>query len=636
MITKGTLRFEPDNKPVLARYGAATACLAAALLMRVALTPWLGSRNPYITVFLAVLVVARFWGAGPALLVVGGGAAGAQLLFNPTVSAAAPLPDSVGIGLFLFSCCFAIWVIHLLRRAYAAAALSAQLADQHLTELRDRTRERERQQKASGLLTAIVESSVDAIISKDLHGIIQSWNLGAQQIFGYAPEEAIGQSIDMLIPLDRLAEENDIIERIRHGGRVQQFETARVRKDGRQIPVSLTVSPIRDDEGKIFAASLIARDITEQKELEQQLRQTQKLESLGVLAGGLAHDFNNLLTGIMGNASLAAADPDNTDAVRERLLEVLSASERAALLVRQMLAYAGKGQFVMEHLDLSMQIHEIVTLLRTSISRSVELDLQLDENPPRIEGDRSQLQQVIMNLAINGAEAIGERPGTLTIRTASRIVNGERQVVLEVTDTGCGMDEETKARIFDPFFTTKFTGRGLGLAAVMGIIRTHRASISVESEPGKGSRFTLVFPTVEAAVTAVEGETRMDLRGYGNILVVDDEGLVRNMAKFTLERCGYRVELANDGKSAVEIFHARPDDFAAVLLDLTMPVMKGDEALRLMRDIRPDVPVVLSSGFSEIEALRRFHKEGLSGFLQKPYTATTLARRIKQAVRRTT
>ena len=631
------MQDKDDRKSAPTRYGAALACLALALAVRAVLSTWIGHRNPYITAFLAALIAARFWGAGPGWLVAIGGAVGAVGLFRaPLQPVVAPLHDSVGIGLYLFSSCFAVWLIDLLRRTNQQSQQSARLAEQRLAELRERTEERERQQKVSGLLTAIVESSADAIISEDLDGVIQSWNLGAQQVFGYAPAEAIGRSIDILIPRDHIAEKTDIIERVRHGGRVKQFETVRVRKDGTIIPVSLTVSPVRDESGRIFGASLVARDITEQKEMEQQFRQTQKLESLGVLAGGLAHDFNNLLTGIMGNASLALIDPSNTEEVRDRIAEVLAASERAALLVRQMLAYAGKGQVMMEQLDLSEQIHEIVTLLRTSISRTVDLDLQLDPNPPRIEADRSQLQQVIMNLAINGAEAIGDRPGRLTIRTSSREVNGERQVMLQVSDTGCGMDDETKSRIFDPFFTTKFTGRGLGLAAVMGIIRTHSASITVDTALGRGSSFTVIFPAAAAEPAPIgEGEARLELRGYGNILVVDDEDLVRNMAKFTLERCGYSVELANDGKSAVDLFAARPDDFSGVLLDLTMPVMNGEEAMRRIRRLRPDVPVVLSSGFSEAEALDRFSQEGLSGFLQKPYTATTLARRIKQALRRT-
>lgn len=626
------MRSQLDRQSFTTRYGAAALSLLAALLVRVGLRPLLGARNPYTTVFLAVLIVARYWGAGPSLFVAVAGGAAATLLIASPDHAFAPSVDGVGLGFFLLACCFAIWVIELLRRARDRADQSARIADERLAELQRHSEERDRQQKLSALLTAVVESSDDAIISKNLDGVIQSWNRGAEEIFGYTSEEAVGKEITLIIPPDRLEEETGIIERIRAGGRVKHFETVRARKNGTQIQVALTISPISDPSGVVVGASQIARDITEQKQLEEHLRQTQKLESLGVLAGGLAHDFNNLLTGIVGNASLAALDPGDQHAVEARIQEILSASDRAALLVRQMLAYCGKGQFVVETLDLSSQVKEIVTLLRPSISRLVEIDLRLDPALPKVNADRSQLQQVIMNLAINGAEAIGDRPGVVTITTSSRDCDGQPHVVMEITDTGCGMDEHTKARIFDPFFTTKFTGRGLGLAAVMGIIHGHRGSISVESEPGRGSRFSVIFPAATALLPAAKLEPTVEERGQGNILVVDDEDLVRTMAKFTLERCGYTVELAQDGRDAIDAFSVRPNDFAAVLLDLTMPVMSGEEALRLIRQIRPNIPIVLSSGFSETEALERFKKTGLACFLQKPYTASALARRIKQAV----
>jgi CheY-like chemotaxis protein len=308
----------------------------------------------------------------------------------------------------------------------------------------------------------------------------------------------------------------------------------------------------------------------------------------------------------------------------------LNASERAALLVRQMLAYAGKGRFVMQRLDLSGQISEIAPFIRTSLSSSIKLELELAKDLPAIECDASQLQQLVMNLAINAGEAI-EGQGTVTITTLARQSDAEPQVILRVKDTGCGMDETTQARIFDPFFTTKFTGRGLGLAAVLGIIRSHKGSIAVDSTPGVGSTFTVVLPATRSTAENSARELNPDLRGNGNVLVVDDEDLVRNMARVALERCGYTVEVADDGAVAVESVAARPSYFDAVLLDLTMPVMGGDQALKEIHAIRADIPVILSSGFSEGEALRRFADRGLSGFLQKPYSASLLARKMKQA-----
>ena len=606
-------------------YLAAIVCAVIAAALRLPFQGYLGDRLPYTTVYLAVLTVTRFWGVGPGLLTTVAGWLGVTWITGEK--------DVARIVVFFAVCTFAIWIIAVLRRVSEKAEESAREAAESLERWREESRQRAVESEQSAQYQAVVESSADAILSKDMNGIIRSWNHGSEQIFGYTAPEVIGQPFSLLVPPDRIHEESDIIERIRHGGRVTHFETIRTRKDGKQIHVSLTISPIRDGAGKVTGISHIARDITERKELETQLRQTQKLESLGVLAGGLAHDFNNLLTGIMGNASLAMTDVAPSDPTHAHLSEILQASERAALLVRQMLAYAGKGQFVVEPLNLSAQVSEIVPLLRTSVSRLVTLELYLDQHLPVVEADRAQIQQLIMNLAINAAEAIGDRPGTVTITTSSRETDAEQQVVLEVKDNGCGMDEETRTRIFDPFFTTKFTGRGLGLAAVMGIIRAHRGTISVESAPGRGSTFTVVLPATVARGTVSVAEPRGDLRGYGLILVVDDEDLVRNMARFTLERCGYTIELAADGRAAVDAFGARPQEFAAVLLDLTMPVMSGEEALGHIQAIRPDVPVVLSSGFSETDAVERFRDRGFAGFLQKPYTATALARKIKSAVR---
>jgi len=606
------------------RYLAALACTVCTVLPRLIGLPWLGSRYPYVLIYPAVMIAARFWGVGPGIFVL--------LTSEIATSAITGDRDWARIILLLVVGSVAIWIIEVLRRAHNAAAQSAQIAEQRLLQLREETAHRAHEESISAQLRAVVESSADAIVSRDLDGIILSWNLGAEQVFGYTAAEAVGNHISMLFPNERPPEEPEILERFRDGGVVKHIETVRRRKDGKEIPVSLTVSPVRNSSGTIVGASHIARDISERKALQEQLLQSQKLESLGVLAGGLAHDFNNLLTGIMGHASLAVQELGERNPATARMTEILHASERAATLVRQMLAYAGKGRFVIEPINLSAQVAEVLPLVRTSISRLVNLDVQLDSGLPVLEGDRSQIQQLIMNLVINAGEAIGDHPGAISIRTYSRNTDAEQQIVLEVKDSGSGMDAETQARAFDPFFTTKFTGRGLGLSAAVGIIRTHRGTISVESSPGEGSTFTVVLPASAQIGLDPNGDLRADWRGDGNILVVDDEEIVRGMARFTLERCGYTIEMAADGKAAVETFAARPQAFAAVLLDLTMPVMSGEEALDRIRQIRPDVPVLLSSGYSEGEALRRFRDRGLAGFLQKPYTATALARKVHHAV----
>jgi PAS domain S-box-containing protein len=469
------------------RYTGALACVGIALAIRMAFNPWLGARFPLVAATVAIIVSARYFGSGPSIVGTIAGAVAGSLLFDGQRLGPGNAP--AGLVPYLVASVLAIWMMEALRQ-------SRRHADERLAHLRAESTRREREQRFAAQLRAIVESSEDAIVSMDLSGNIASWNRAAEDIFGYTSEEAIGKPISTLTPAERVRQEAEMIALIQCGGRVKTFESVRMRRDGSQIEVALTISPIHNDDGSLAGVSYIARDITERKQVEQRLTQTQKLESLGVLAGGLAHDFNNLLTGIMGNASLAL-QMRTPEAAQERIAEVLRACERAALLVSQMLAYAGKGAFVLEQVDLSQQVREIVPLIRVSIKRAVELELQLTDGLPRIEGDRSQMQQIAMSLIMNAAEAIGDRPGTVVIATAATAAGGERRVVFEVKDDGCGMDDATRARIFDPFFTTKFTGRGLGLAATLGIIRALHGEISVESAPGQGSVFRVVFPVSE-------------------------------------------------------------------------------------------------------------------------------------------
>jgi PAS domain S-box-containing protein len=612
-------------------YAAALGVVAGAMVVRFALNPVLGSSLQYFLQFVAILAAARYFGFLPSL-------AGLALATTvPVYKAVSTGRDTtrfwVAMSVVWLFCLALMWLLDRHRRMRSQVEQTSRLADERLEELGLERTHREREERYSAQLRSIVESSEDAIISKDLTGNIQSWNRGAEQLYGYAAEEAIGKPMSLVVPPDRRHEEDNIIERVRQGAPVKHFETVRVRKDGKHIDVSLTISSIHNPRGEIVGASHIARDIGERKELEEQMRQAQKLESLGVLAGGLAHDFNNLLTGVLGNASLVQDDLDPSHPSYPRIQEIIRASERAAALVKQMLAYAGKGRFVVQRLNLSNQIEEILPLIRSSLAPGVQLELRMDPVLPVVEADPAQMQQLVMNLAVNAAEAVGQSAGRVTISTASRRADSELQVVLTVADNGCGMDEATKERIFDPFFTTKFTGRGLGLAAVLGIIRAHRGSISVESRPGEGSMFTVLLPSCASADWVESREPQADLRGHGAILVVDDEELVRNMARFSLQRYGYSVETAADGPAALEIFSARPNDFDAVLLDLTTPQTDGEEALRAVRQIRTNVPILLSSGFNEAEAVKRFGDAGIAGYVQKPYTATTLARKLKQALR---
>ena len=512
--------------------------------------------------------------------------------------------------------------------------------------------ERRRAQQDAAYLAAIVESSEDAVIGKSPQGVIQTWNSGAERIYGYTAAEVIGHSMIELLPSDRRHEESDILEQLRAGQRIVHFETVRVRRDGSPIDVALTISPIRDRNGQVVGVSHMARDITEQKRTAEQMRQTQKLESLGVLAGGIAHDFNNLLTGILGNASLALEDLPYGSTARGPVEAAIAASERAAQLARQMLAYSGRGRFVIEPLDLSERIRDILPLIKAAIPAAVELRLDLDDRLPWIEADSAQIQQLLMNIIINGAEAIPEGSrGTLRIAARQQQVDdrflrtewigaaGELEpgphVLFEVADSGIGMDQGTLARIFDPFFTTKFTGRGLGLAAVRGIVRGHRASIKVTSIPGQGTVFRVLFPAVAAGVECEEAPPEATTAEHddGLVLVVDDEQIVRSLARQALERFGYRVLVAENGARALEIYLREAGRIRCVVLDLTMPVMSGEETLARMKGANDRVPVILSSGFNEAQAVERFEGKGLAGFLQKPYKPAALVEKIRAVTR---
>ncbi|MBA4136153.1 MAG: hypothetical protein C0518_02410 [Opitutus sp.] len=396
-------------------------------------------------------------------------------------------------------------------------------------------------------------------------------------------------------------------------------------------------------------------DITARREVEEErqqlgrkLQETQKLESLGVLAGGIAHDFNNLLTGILGNAGLARLEAPRGWAGADHLVQIEKASLRAADLCKQMLAYSGKGRFVVQRLSLNELLEETAQLLQISISKKATLQLALEPALPAISADATQLRQVVMNLVINASEALGDKPGQITVSTGhvdatpaylasvqfqTEITPGP-YVFLEVSDNGSGMSRETLARIFDPFFTTKFTGRGLGLAAVIGIVRGHKGAIKVYSEPGRGTTFRVLLPPVAGPAQPLHRPTPTapDWRGSGHVLVVDDEESVRTVARSVLEYTGFTVEEAGDGVAGVEIFQRDPARFTAVLLDLTMPQMDGEEAFRQLRLLSPGVRVVLMSGFNRVDAINRFVGKGLAGFVQKPFEVQTLVSELRRVL----
>lgn len=390
----------------------------------------------------------------------------------------------------------------------------------------------------------------------------------------------------------------------------------------------------------------VSRDITEQRTLEQQMLHTQKLESLGVLAGGIAHDFNNLLTGILGNADLAKAEMSPLAPSRASLEGIETAARRAADLCRQLLAYSGRGRFLIEPLNLQELVQEMGHLLSVSISKKAVLKYHFASEVPLVEADATQLRQVIMNLIVNASEAVGERSGVISVTVglshcesdylegcfgADGLVAGD-YVYVEVADTGHGMDKATMDRIFDPFFSTKFTGRGLGLPAVLGIMRGHHGAIKVYSEPNRGTTFKLLFPIIEGPSNAKpRTEAANDYRASGRILLADDEETIRSLGRRMLQRAGFDVVVAADGKEAIEKFAAQKGGIDLVILDLTMPHVDGEACYREMRLLQPDVMVILSSGYNEQDIVNRFAGKGLAGFVQKPYTTEELLAKVRKA-----
>ncbi|MDH3640707.1 MAG: response regulator [Gammaproteobacteria bacterium] len=389
------------------------------------------------------------------------------------------------------------------------------------------------------------------------------------------------------------------------------------------------------------------RDEDERARLNQKMQEAQKLESLGVLSGGIAHDFNNLLAGIMGNADFALMEANIPPEIEVRLRDIVTASKRAADLTHQLLAYSGKGRFVIEPMSLSKLIREMADLLSVTINKDHALRFFLDEDIPAVNVDPTQIRQVMMNLIINASEAITHRNGMINITTGTQLCDADyleashlssdlqpgTYAFFEISDNGVGMDAETIARLYDPFFTTKFTGRGLGMAAALGIARGHGGAIKVYSEVGRGTTFKLFLPTTDSPAKSLEptSDERSGWAGSGGVLVIDDERTVRDFARGVLERYGYEVFLARDGAEGLSVFEANRDRISIVLLDLTMPNMDGKETYGRLKTLKSDISTVLMSGYNEQDATQHFVGKGLAGFLAKPFLVNDLMDAISNA-----
>ncbi|PJA32367.1 MAG: hypothetical protein CO187_04335, partial [Zetaproteobacteria bacterium CG_4_9_14_3_um_filter_53_7] len=494
----------------------------------------------------------------------------------------------------------------------------------------------------------ILDAMQDAYYRVDLKGNIVWVSLACERQLGYARSKLIGSAWGNLY-YEKGGGEVFLAALQESAGHLKHYEASLKHKDGNRVWTEINAQYCYDKQGVVIGIEGNVRNINERKqaewesqELTGQLQQAQKMESIGVLAGGIAHDFNNLLVGMMGNAELAMLDAPEQGEMRYYLQQIFKASRKGADLVRQMLAYSGQGRFAMGEQDINGLIQEVSDLLQTVIGKHARLEQQLMARLPNVYGDKNQLTQLIMNLMTNASEALGGKPGCIKLRTGVRKLSKSDFsgmfmatdlkvgdfVFVEVEDDGCGMDAQTQARIFDPFFTTKETGSGLGLAALLGIVRSHNGTLALKSQLGKGACFTVYFPAL-AFTKAVEdaektGEFITPFALRGTVLVVDDEETVRRVATRLLEHEGLKVLTARDGEEAVEVFGKHADEIAFVLLDLTMPVMDGEQTFHMLHTIRPDIPVLLSSGFSATEVVGRLTHSGLAGFVRKPYTRKTL------------
>ncbi len=527
----------------------------------------------------------------------------------------------------------------------------------HLLE-REMTEHKQAQEalrKSEEKYRLLLENISDVVFSTDTTGRFTYISPVIEQIAGYRPEEVVGKHFSFFVDQSDIHMMMTDVARIFSGESMAPREFRAVDKNG-EVHYVRTSGRLAIEDGQIVGITGLMIDVTERhrieeerRRLEAQLQHTQKLESLGVLAGGIAHDFNNILTGILGNADLAIMKIGEDSPVWDNLKEIQKGSFSAAELCRQMLAYSGKGRFELSSIDLREMVKEITQLLEVSISKKIAVRFEFPDMMPMINGDAAQVRQIIMNLVINASEAIGDETGAIMITIGSAHLNrvdlketylddnlpeGE-YAFIDVIDTGIGMDRGTIARIFEPFFTTKFTGRGLGLAAVLGIVRGHRGAVRITSEPGKGTSFRVFFPVSRDGDghELMRRSTSGSWRGIGTILMVDDEESVLSVGKRMLELLGFSVLTAVNGIEAIAVFRENIESIVCVILDLTMPMMNGVETFKELNRIKPGVRVIISSGYSEYEISERFAGNNrVSGFVQKPYHFEDFAAKLRDVI----
>lgn len=508
------------------------------------------------------------------------------------------------------------------------------------TDITDRKKSEEALSIEKAYFEQLFESSPEAIIVVDNDGRLLRVNGEFSRMFGYTRNEAIDQSIDELIAPEELFQEALSLTKEVTSGKLVSLETIRRRKDGSPVYVSILATPIEVEGGQV-AVYGIYRDISERKNLEAQLQQAQKMEAIGTLAGGIAHDFNNLLMGIQGRTSLMLMDLDQAHPHYHHLKQQEDIVKSGADLTRQLLGFARGGKYDVR----AANINEVVDKSSEMFGRTkkeITIYRNYDENIGNVEIDRGQMEQVFVNIFINAWQAM-PGGGNVYIETGNVNVTKQmaavfgvpqgRYVKISITDTGVGMDEATKKRIFEPFFTTKEMGRGtgLGLASVYGIIKNHEGFIDVQSEKGKGTTFSLYLPATDLKIAEKETDQHIEIvKGTETVLLVDDEDMILDIGTEILQKLGYTVLLADNGKKAVDIVRNNPDGIDMIILDMIMPEMNGSEALRIIKDIKPDAKVLLSSGYSLHSTAHEMLNDGCSGFIQKPFSIEDLSKKIRE------
>ncbi len=495
-------------------------------------------------------------------------------------------------------------------------------------------------------MASIIDTSEDAIYGKDLNGMITSWNKGAERIYGYTPDEIIGKHISILAPSDRTDEIPEILRKIARGETVDHFESMRVAKDGRILNVSISVSPLQSAQGEIIGASAIARDITAQKKAEGQLHQSQKMEAIGRLAGGVAHDFNNILGIISACAEFLRDRIENAEPA-QYIENIKKATERGSALTRQLLTFSRSSAIQPRLLDVNERLRDVGKLLRPLMGDDVEILIVAKSPAAVVEADPGQLDQIVVNLAVNARDAM-PRGGKFILETRTENFDEEfaeqhqnmaagKYILLAVSDTGTGMDEATVSRIFEPFFTTKEVGKGtgLGLATVYGIVKQSAGHIMVYSEPGHGTTFKIYLPSADHKIglgSKAEVETVSPKRHGTTILLVEDDETMRSLTRQLLQQHGYTVLEADDGKSALDVVESRKGPIDLVLTDVVMRRMSGPELVERLHASHPDLKAVFMSGYTgELIAEREVLKRGIT-LLEKPFSRAALLNTIHQTL----